>query len=172
MCRVYRMLLKIAPLRRWRGALLRVHVERCPRCAARFDAGTGRLASFLNPEWIGRTPALWPRIKTGLESRDAASSEVRIGPACRRPIPRGWPMTAAVTAGLAMAAALVLFLRDFRRPGAGPAAAPPAEGVSLASRVQVLSSSIKGRPAKSFIYQTPSISFIWIGGSPETGGMK
>ena len=39
-----------------------------------------------------------------------------------------------------------------------------------APRIQVISVELKGKPAKSYIYQTPKASFIWIAPSKDIGG--
>jgi len=168
MCKIYKILYAAVPFKRWRDVLIRRHFERCPDCAGEYEI-PGEIRASLEPAWIEKTPSLWIQVRRLIEMGE--KSPVR-RPESRSLLFRAprWAL-AAIGASAILVGALSYFLFVGRPDKKAGLEASRREAPTEASpRVLVISVELKGKPAKSFIYQTPKASFIWITPSKEIGG--
>ncbi|MGZ5496031.1 MAG: hypothetical protein ACXWFO_04680, partial [Candidatus Aminicenantales bacterium] len=61
-CKTVERLYDALPLRAFRDWLIRVHMERCPRCQARLLSLDEAKSLIVGPGEVGGTEALWHRI--------------------------------------------------------------------------------------------------------------
>ncbi|MGZ8841970.1 MAG: hypothetical protein ACXW2M_10435, partial [Candidatus Aminicenantales bacterium] len=60
-CKTVDILYAALPLRRVRDWLIRIHMERCPRCQARLLSRDEAKSLLVGPGEVGGTEALWHR---------------------------------------------------------------------------------------------------------------
>lgn len=147
MSKLIRLLYDLVPAARFRDYLIRTHFaagrEGLPGAGGEEDWA----ALVRPPDWISREAGYWPAIQERMRG------ESRRGSGLAAPRPNG---RLAVAAGGLLAAAVLALLFAIRWvPGTAPTGMPDA------SRVEVLSAEVDGRPARSSIYQMKSASFIW-----------
>jgi hypothetical protein len=129
--------------------------------------------ALFRPFWIRNCPSLWPGIREAMVARAPGR------PFTRRPAPRpsvvsfpAWPWAAAAALVIIVSAGLVLIgLRPFNdklRTRSGLARAES----DIGSRVEILSSALGGSPAKTFLFQTPETSYIWLAPLRKPEGKK
>lgn len=168
MCKIYKILYALLPIRRWRDALIRRHFERCPDCAGEY-AVSGEIRASFEPAWIEKAPSLWPRVSRLIEMGEKSPHP----PSESRSVWFRAPHWAVAVIGAAaiLIGALGYFI-FVTPPDKTVELEASRHGVQMeaAPRVLVISVALKGKPAKSFIYQTPKASFIWITPSKEIGG--
>jgi hypothetical protein len=155
-CRTVDRLYAAVPLRPFRDWLIRVHMDRCPRCQARLLSRDEAKSLLVAPEQVGGPEALWRRI-----AREAGRA---------RPVPAMRPSGASLAfrwasvASLAAAVALTGFwlLREIERPGAGTGAAAPAE------RFEIAYINVGGAPAQTFVYRPRGTDtvLVWASKTP------
>jgi hypothetical protein len=177
MCRLFKILVAAVPFRSWKSAIVRRHLGRCERCAEALKAGDRAIASALKPDWIAGGPSLWPGVQEKIDAAEFSSrlpealSQTHLRRSLR--IARRWALAASISACLAAVVIVwVVVGRPDRRPwGAGltPSGRPVVVPAS-APRVQIISAEVGGKRAKTYIYQTPKGSFIWIAPQKEIGG--
>lgn len=161
---------------------VRQHLRGCEKCRRFFQdektwAGFVRdSASLVGLHYRGGVPSI-----AGAEARDPAWRTRGLPPwilsARRRPSDVRmsrlrylfWGITAGVVLVLIGLSGFLLFLPHHDK-AAGVGASMRETRADSAPRVQVISVELKGKPAKSYIYQTPKASFIWIAPSKDIGG--
>ncbi len=154
MCKFYKFLYWLIPVKRFQSFLIRKHFSGCDRCQREIEMDN-RLKEMVIPDWIRAEESLWPQIKPRLsipeektfikEKKDGSFSFKKWH----------WAM-----AGLALVCVMglsFLIYQNFLKK-------PPAEEAALVnemSRVKITYAEIKGKKAMPYIYQTPTVSFIW-----------
>jgi hypothetical protein len=169
MCKIHRLMAAVIPFARMREVFILRQIERCPRCGEGENLDDPRVAQFLNPGWVRETADLWPLLRDRLLSGEPSGQDAgRVrGPA--RSFIRKWAWAAAV-AGLAALCLLVLIgLRHSEKVPPQAFAPLPAMPPQVEPRVLVLDAELQGRPAKPYVYQTATGSFIWITPSKKNG---
>lgn len=165
MCKIYEFLFWIFPLRKWQAFLIEKHFARCPKCAREIRVERWIRSQYERQDWIDEEASLWPSIRQRLESREDRPPLIRP----RRPKTivfhkkRAW---VAATAALLIIGFGLLVWIGHREKSVLAAGSRSEES----HRIKVVSALFKGRKAKTFIYQTPSASFIWIAPAKNTGG--
>ena len=160
LCKIVELVYVLIPWKPWQGLLIRLHIEKCPRCqeclASRESVGSllvqERGVDIGRPLWTGVESAL--REDLGKEGKKDKDREAW-SPAGRR---WGWAVAAGVL--LVLIAGFILF-REFRPQEAASAAAVPA-------RFELEYVRVGGLPANTVIYQPQGSDMIivWAGKSP------
>lgn len=170
MCKIYKILYAVLPIKKWKDALIRRHFERCPSCAEEVERISKAAEAFFRPDWIQDTTNLWPQIRDKITSSEKRAE--RVPPE----IGRGrfwlgkWGWAGASAAFLILGAIGFFILRHHDRSIPAPELAPLQAPAALIPRVQVISAEIGGKRAKAYVYQTPAASFIWLVPSKDIGG--
>lgn len=155
-CKTVERLYDALPLRAFRDWLIRVHMDRCPRCQARLLSRDEAKSLIVGPDEAGSPEALWRRIA-------GAAGRAAVVPGTR-PAGAGLIWRWAPAAAMAAAVALTGFwlLREIDRPGfdvRNPAAA---------DRFQIDYVKVGGVPAQTFVYQPQGTDtvFVWASRTP------
>jgi len=170
MCKTYKILYAVLPIKKWKAALIRRHFERCPSCAEEVERINKAAGAFFRPDWIQDTTNLWPQICYKIASSEKRAVRIPSEIGRGRFRLRKWGWAGASAAFLILGAIGFFILRHHDRSIPAPELAPPQVPVALIPRVQVISAEIGGKPAKPYIYQTPAASFIWLAPSKDIGG--
>ncbi len=155
-CKTADRLYAALPLRPFRDWLIRVHMERCPRCQARLLSRDEAKSLLVGPDQVGDSGDLWRRI-----SREAG----RVSPVRGLRPARGL-LSLRWAGALAMAAVVALtgfwLLREIERTGLNQNA------VASADRFQIDYVKVGGAPARTFVYQPQGTDtvFIWASRTP------
>jgi len=161
MCELVRVLYTLVRLKRFRAILIRMHLERCPRCGLAAPDLEGWGSLIRPPDWISREPSFWPAIQRRM--RETVWGGSAPGPVeAERPFAR-----LAAAAGGILAVAVLAVLLWLRPPGGHVSPSAPA---LEAPRIEVLSAEVQGRPTRASVYQTKTASFIWFYPTPRKEG--
>lgn len=158
LCKTVEIFNALVPWKPWRGLLIRLHIEKCPRCQAVLASreAVGPLLVQERGVDIGRP--LWTGVESALRE-DSGRERMRERPD-QLPAVRRWGW--AVTAGfLLVLIAGFLLLKDFRPEDAVSAAAVPA-------RFELEYVRVGGQAANAVVYQPQGSDMIivWAGKSP------
>jgi hypothetical protein len=159
LCKMVELFYALIPWKLWQGFLIRLHIEKCPRCQECL-ASREAVASLLvkeRGENVGRP--LWTGVESAL--REGSSREGTRGRGVQQPVMRRWGWTVA-TAFLIVLIAGFLLLKDFRPDRAASTAAVPA-------RFELEYVRVGGQPANTVVYQPQGSDMIivWAGKSPK-----
>ena len=156
-CKTVDRLYAALPLRGFRDWLIRVHMDRCPRCQARLLSREEAKSLLVGPNQAGSPDALWQRI-----SREAVRAASAPG---MRPAAESLSWRWASVAAMAAAVALTGFwlLRQVERPSFYVNAIP-----TTGDRFQIDYVNVGGAPAQTFVYQPRGTDtvFIWASRNP------
>lgn len=154
MCKFYKFLYWLIPVKSFQSFLIRKHFSGCDRCQREIEMDN-RLKEMVIPDWIRAEKSLWPQIKSRLsipeekthvkEKKDGFFSYKK------------WPWAMAGLALVCVMGSSVLIYRNFQKKLSVEKAAL----VNEMSRVKINYAEIKGKKAIPYIYQTPTVSFIW-----------
>lgn len=154
-CKTVDFFYALIPLTRWRGWLIRRHIDGCARCQARLASRADSRLLFVQEETVGSERTLWMAVESRLakETREPIKTIGRRAPVGLRP--RSWAVAAAL---LLVLAAGYWLLRDFQPEGTSGAAAVPA-------RFELAYVRVDGVPADVMIYQPQGSDMIivWAG---------
>lgn len=155
-CRTVDRLYAALPLRPLRDWLIRVHMDRCPRCQARLLGREEARRLLVGPDQVGDTAELWRRISLRA-GRAASASASRPGGGT---IAWQWAMAVSTVAVIAVAG--FWLLKETGRPGFDVASVPPAE------RFRIDYVNVGGAPAQTFVYQPQGSDtvFVWASRTP------
>lgn len=155
-CRTVDVLYGALPLRPFRDWLIRVHMERCPRCQARLLSRDEAKSLLVGPDQVGDAGGLWRRI-----SREGGrvSSVGGLKPA-RGLLSLRWAGAVALAAVVALAG--FWLLREIDRSGFD------ANAVASAERFEIDYIRVGGAPARTFVYQPQGTDtvFVWASRTP------
>ncbi len=155
-CKIADGLYAALPLKPLRNGLIRVHMDRCPRCQARLLGREEARRLLVAPGQVGDAAVLWRRI-----SREAAAAASAPAPG-----PKGgllaWTWAPTVAAAAVVALAGFWLLRQADRPDLAAGAVAPAD------RFQIDYVNVGGAPARTFVYQPQGSDtvFVWASKTP------
>lgn len=155
-CKTVERLYAALPLRPFRDWLIRIHMDRCPRCQDRLLSREEARSLLVRPDRAGDAAALWRRI-----SEDAA----RLAPAPEAQGSGGrlaWQWASVAAAAVVVAMAGYWLLRETRGPGFDARAIAPAD------RFEIAYVKVGGAPAQTFVYQPRGTDtvFVWAQKTP------
>jgi hypothetical protein len=156
-----------------RAAWLRRHLEVYPECGGERFFEDPRLQDLVKvPRWIEEEPSLWTEIRRRLQDPAAEESLPAVAGGRRKGTPvfsdppiRLWRWAMA---GLGLVMIVVFNVLIHRTPPSQKSAI--AEHPALSPRVTVNYAEVRGRRARSHIFQTESSSYIWFVRSDKSGG--
>jgi hypothetical protein len=155
-CKTVERLYAALPLRPFRDWLIRIHMDRCPRCQERLLSREEARSLLVRPDQTGEAAALWRRI-----SEEAG----RLAPAPKAKGGGGrlawqWAAVAAMAAVIALTG--FWLLRETGGPGFDARAIAPAD------RFEIAYVKVGGEPAQTFVYhpQGTDTVFVWAQKTP------
>jgi hypothetical protein len=157
-CKTVEIFYALVPLKSWRGFLIRLHIEKCPRCQASL-ANREAVGSLLVQERevnIGRS--LWTNVESALQ-KDPGEKSINERPV-RLSFMRRWGWAVAASFLFVLIAGFLL-MKDFRPEGESSVAAIP-------PRFELEYVRVGGQPANTVVYQPQGSDMIivWAGKSP------
>lgn len=170
MCKIYRILYVMIPVKKWKSLLIRRHFERCPDCAGESDLRSDVVRLFFKPDWLEETSSVWPAVRRRIVSEENEFEKIRSKsfPSSLR-LPR-WAFAAAGATLFVLGTIGFFLLRHHDLKILGPESLLPKNPAVSIPRVQVISVELAGKRAKTYIFQTPTATFIWIAPSKDIGG--
>lgn len=164
MCRLYKFLYEFFPFKRIQSFLIKKHFSVCSHCQQELETDKKFKEIFDDTVRVKEENSLWPEIKPKLYA-----PEKRILEEKRKygfSLIRKWVWAMAGLALAIMVGLNFLIQQNFQERAS-------AIGASLGkekARIIIKYAEIRGKKAKPYIYQTPSVSFIWFAETKETGG--
>lgn len=166
MCKFYKFLYSVLPLKTIRAALLKRHFGVCEDCRENLQLKAPLNEVEAIKAWAQEQASLWPEIVSGLQDLEQAKG-VPKNTMIFHPS-RIWRWAAGFVALIVLAAIGFLIQRGAKKEG-------PSEKVLLAKsppKVIIKRAELKGIKAKPIIYQTPTVSIILLVEDKESGGLN
>jgi hypothetical protein len=163
MCKFYKFLYWMIPVKSFRSYLIKKHFAACSRCQREVEKESHLKELLAVPNWIETEKSLWPQIKQKIlvPEEKVIRIESKHESFFRRKW--SWAMVGFVFAGVV---GLGLLVRQsyLKRT--------PEERILEIDkpRITIKHAEIKGKKAKPYIYQTPYVSFIWFAEIKNSGG--
>jgi hypothetical protein len=161
MCKFYNLLYRLFPVRRIQAWVIDRHFSRCPHCSLNEQEAI-RLDSLVRRAYAPNKndSLLWPGVRSRMKEALSAGPRRRSSLKSLR-----FPAWRWAAAGMALLFVLGLSLLVLPPPEhSGPA------GDRQQSRVKINYARIKGKNAKTHVYQTSQRSYILFLESDKTGG--
>jgi hypothetical protein len=163
MCRLYKLLYKLFPVKSFQSFLIEKHFSVCSNCQKETEIESQLKNVLTVPSWIAKEENIWPQIREKLYSQRKKQIKAE---KTRKPfffIKWKW---AAVSLVLVVAVGVILMVQtNFQRISADAEAL-----LEDTPRVLIKHAEIEGKKARPYIYQTPEISFIWFSEIKNNGG--
>jgi len=157
-CKTVEIFYALVPLKSWRGFLIRLHIEKCPRCQAGLANREAVGSLLVHERGVNLGRSLWTGVESAL--REDSGREMTRGRAFQPTSMRRWGWAAAASFLFVLIAGFLL-LKDFRPEGESSTAALP-------PRFELEYVRIGGQPANTVVYQPQGSDMIivWAGKSP------
>ena len=163
MCRLYKLLYKLFPVKSFQSFLIKKHFSICSSCQKETEIESQLKNVLAAPSWIAKEESIWPQIREKLYSqrKKTLKAERTFQPFFLKK----WKW-AAVGLVLVVAVGVVLLVQiNYQKKSAEEEAL-----VRETPRVVIEHAEINGKKARPYIYQTPEISFIWFSEIKNNGG--
>jgi len=163
MCRLYKLLYAIIPVKKFRSFLIKKHFSVCSNCQKELETESQLKEMLADPDWIAKEESMWPQIREKIYSQRKKSfkADTALKPFF---FPR-WRW-AVVCLFFVVAVGVALMIQtNVQRKSPEPEAL-----VEETPRVVIEHAEIDGKKARAYIYQTPEISFIWFSEAKNNGG--
>lgn len=159
LCKMVELFYALIPWKPWQGLLIRLHIEKCPRCQTGLASREAAGSLLVQEKGMDVGRSLWTGVESAL--REDSSRERMGGRAVQPPAMRHWGWAVA-TAFLLVLIAGFLLLKDFRPDRAASTAAVPA-------RFELEYVRVGGQPANTVVYrpQGSDMIIVWAGKSPK-----
>ena len=166
MCRFYRFLYSILPFKKIKSALIKKHLSVCEVC--RTNTWLEKLPSDVEAikTWANKENSLWPGIKSNLQIQKSIKTETQKGLAS--PPFRIWRWAASLVAVTIVVAISFLIQKGQKMD------VPSEELLSTESLPKVIlkKAELNGKKARPIIYQTSTVSIIFLVEDKKTGGIN
>jgi hypothetical protein len=155
-CRIANTLYALIPAKRWRGLLVRIHLDDCPRCGGALADKALIRTLLVQPAEARPGRPLWAGIERALkETRDETPKKRETVPESRR-----WRWAAAAAGAVLVILAGYWAWKGHGRSGQSVASLSPA-------RFELEYVRVGGQPADAYVYQPQGsdIIIVWVGKS-------
>ena len=165
MCKLYRILYKLIPIKAFQSYLIKNHFSVCPQCGEAAGIDDLGIEKLLCPENFRDSQSLWPHIEPKLQpvKTDQMSLEDRSSTFFRK-----WRWALAGICLAVVIGASALFYRNIQKKAYSDAG----DRFPEEARIEIANAEVYGKKARSFIYQTSSASFIWFSENQDNGGQN
>jgi len=158
MCKFFKFLYRLIPVRNFQSFLIKKHFSGCYCCQKEMEINDLLKEIIVIPDWIKAEKSIWPQIKPVLHTPEEKALKIK-----RKYEVSFFKKWRWAIAGLALVIVMGLSLmvhQNFIK-----------ESFSKEKpRIEITYAEIKGKKAKPFIYQTPNMSFIWFAKAKDNGG--
>ena len=166
MCRFYRFLYSILPFKKIKSTLIKKHLSVCEAC--RTNTWLEKLPSDVEAikTWADNENSLWPEISSNLQTQERIKTEPKKGLAS--PPLRIWRWAATFFAAAILVVVSFLLQK-------GQKMDVPSEEVQLVEslpKVILKRVELNGKKARPIIYQTSTVSIIFLVEDKKTGGIN
>jgi len=151
--------IRILPFARWKSALIRRHVGRCPECGGRLATIEEARRAIVHADGAGDSERLRSRVEASIVA-DAAPAACATGPAAKAaPAWRWAAATAGIFAAAVAVAALVFFLEMT------PPATVSRMGGDESAQFRLYYVKIGDEPAQTFVFKPhdSDVIIVWAG---------
>lgn len=163
MCRLYKLLYKLFPVKSFQSFLIKKHFSICSSCQKETEIESQLKNVLATPCWIAKEESIWPQIREKLYSQ--RKKTLKADRAFQPFFLKKWKW-AAVGLVLVVSIGVVLLVHtNLKRESAGAEAL-----LEDTPRIVIKHAEIEGKKARAYIYQTPEISFIWFSEIKNNGG--
>lgn len=163
MCRLYKLLYKLFPVKSFQSFLIEKHFSICSSCQKETEIESQLKNVLATPCWIAKEESIWPQIREKLYSQ--RKKTLKADRAFQPFFLKKWKW-AAVGLVLVVSIGVVLLVHtNLKRESAGAEAL-----LEDTPRIVIKHAEIEGKKARAYIYQTPEISFIWFSEIKNNGG--
>jgi len=163
MCRLYKLLYKLFPVKSFQSFLIEKHFSICSSCQKETEIESNLKDMLAVPSWIAEDESIWPQIREKLYSQRKKS--IKAEKTLKPFFFTRWKWV-AVGLVLVVAVGVVLMVHtNIQRKSAEVEAL-----MRETPRVLIKHAEIEGKKARAYIYQTPEISFIWFTEAKNNGG--
>lgn len=163
MCRLYKLLYKLFPVKSFQSFLIEKHFSVCSSCQKETEIENQLNKVLAAPSWIAKEESIWPQIREKLYSQ--RKKTLKADRTFQPFFFTKWKW-AAVILVLVVAVGLVLLVQtNFERKSSEAEAL-----LEDTPRVVIKHAEIEGKKARVYIYQSPEISFIWFSEIKNNGG--
>ena len=163
MCRLYKILYKLFPVKSFQSFLIEKHFSICSSCQKETEIESNLKDMLAVPSWIAEDESIWPQIREKLYSqrKKTLKAEKTLKPFFFTK----WKW-AAFGLVLVVSTGLILLVHiNYQRKSADEEAL-----FKETPRVVIKHAEINGKKARAYLYQTPEISFIWFSEAKNNGG--
>lgn len=163
MCRLYKLLYKLFPVKSVRSLLIEKHFSVCSSCQKETEIESQLKNLLTVPSWIAEEESIWPLIREKIYSQ--RKKQIKAEKALKPYFIQKWKW-ATVSLVFVVAIGLILLVQiNYQRKSAEAEVF-----VKETQKVVIKHAEINGKKAKPYIYQTPEISFIWFSEAKNKGG--
>ncbi|MCP5105197.1 MAG: hypothetical protein GY950_17540 [bacterium] len=154
-CKFYRFMFWLIPLKRWQSFLVETHFDGCTKCGEPVDENKIIHELVISPRRADASASLWPGVRRGiLPRRQPAPAPVR----------RGWKRQwTGVVFALAVVAALLVIPFVLQKE-TGKNVSPGKQINRLNSNISIRSVKLEGKHAHSYVFNStdPEMTMVWV----------
>lgn len=165
MCRFYRFLYSIAPLKKIQSVLIMKHFSVCEACRESTPLEKVRGELEVIKDWANKENSIGPEIKSDLR----VLKRTKVEPQKRlelRPI-KVWRWTVSFITVIILAS-VVFLIHSSQKTNVKPEEVLSAD---IVPKVILKRAELRGQKARPIIYQTPKVSIIFLVEDKESGGI-
>jgi hypothetical protein len=153
MCLIFKFLYWLFPIRGFRAAILKYHIDHCSCCQEKYDIEDQTKDILAVPDWIKTEPSLWPQVKQKMVLQEDKIT--------RNP-KRSFFTTKWQWATVALFfVAIVTWIIWNQQSDVKKIILDESESAQEITQVTIKHAELNGKNATSYVYQTQKISFIW-----------
>lgn len=164
MCKFYRFMYFILPFKTIRSFLIKRHLGVCRDCRKTIQLDTPLPEVKWIKAWAQKEQSLWPEVVSGIKSLEQAKAAPK-KTSTFYPL-RMWRWATAFV----VLTFLVIVTLVIHRGGERKASSRDVPGVQSPSKVIVKRAELKGKNARPIIFQTPTVSIIFLMEDKKNGG--
>jgi len=163
MCRLYKLLYKLFPVKSFQSFLIEKHFSVCSSCQKETEIESQLKNVLAVPNWIVQEEIMWPQIREKLYSQRKKLFKTK--KTLQPFFFAKWKWAVASLVFVVAFGVIIMIHINFQRKSAEEEAL-----LEDTPRVVIKHAEINGKKARPYIYQTPEISFIWFSEAKNNGG--